>query len=163
MRIFLIGFMKSGKTTIAGELEKKYNIPNISLDDIFRVRFGPIPSFFKKYGERCFRIKEQEILFRTKYPKNCIIACGGGVVEKWQNIIFIRSRGKVVFLDCNLNTLFDRVDREKRPNWKDKESVEALFYLRRKLYTRYADLVIKNNEISETIERISQYAPNVFH
>lgn len=162
MRIFLIGFMKSGKTTIAKEVEKKYGIPNISLDDNFRDKFGDISPFFLRYGEKCFRNKEQEILFNTKYPKKSIISCGGGVVEKWQNMIFIRGRGKVVFLDCNLNTLFNRINNESRPNWKDNKSVEALFYIRRKLYMRYSDLVVKNEEVNETVERIYQYAPNIF-
>lgn len=162
MRIFLIGFMKSGKSTIAKALSKESGLINISLDDTFRAKFGSISAYFQKYGEESFRIKEQEILFNTKYPKNCIVSCGGGVVEKWQNMIFIRSRGKVVFLDCDLETLFSRVGNDNRPNWKDKKYVKSLFAKRENLYTRYSDLTITNVNIKKTLERIYKYAPNIF-
>ncbi|MFP4456834.1 MAG: shikimate kinase [Clostridia bacterium] len=163
MRIFLIGFMRSGKSTIAKALSKEYGLATISMDDIFRSKYGSINAYFQKYGEKSFRIKEQEILFNTNYPTNCIVSCGGGIVEKWKNMIFIRSRGKVVFLECSLEILFSRVDNINRPNWKDENYTRNLFEKRQSLYFHYADLVINNIRVKETLERIRQYAPNIFY
>lgn len=158
MRIFLIGFMKSGKSTIAEEVSLKYKVESFFLDNIFEEEYGNINSYFKKYGEKDFRQKEKEILFNTCFPKNSIVSCGGGIVEDQDNMLYMKSLGKVVYLYCDLENLFMREDNVERPLWNDKKSITALYRKRELLYRKYSDLIINNTNITSTVERIAKYA-----
>jgi len=160
MRFFLIGFMKSGKTTVGKKLSQILNVPYISLDDEFEKKYGDINDYFDLKGEQLFRQQEQSLLFGLDYPANSIISCGGGIVEKWSNMAFIRSKGKVVFLDCDLETLFTRKSSTVRPNWKDQTFIKDLYYKRLPLYKRYSDLIINNKSLEDTLERITKYVQN---
>ncbi len=160
MRYFLIGFMKSGKTTVGKRLSEYLNIPHISLDNLFELKHGSIVNFFKTKGELKFRKEEQKIIYETFYPKNCIISCGGGVVDKWQNMAFVRSRGRVIYLHCELKNLYARNNSLLRPNWKDREYVAGLYSKRLPLYEKFSDLTIDNIDLEVTLERIIEYAQN---
>ena len=80
MKIFLIGFMAAGKTTLGRLLADKLEWKFIDLDErIESQEDRSIPEIFETYGEDFFRILEAEALrIVSLEPGNCIIACGGG-------------------------------------------------------------------------------------
>lgn len=88
MRIFLVGFMCSGKTTLGRALAKRLDLPFIDLDDAVEARAGMrISEIFATQGEDAFRRLELETLRQVCAGEHAVIACGGGTpcrAEAWE-------------------------------------------------------------------------------
>lgn len=92
MRIFLIGFMCSGKTTLGRALAKRMSLPFFDLDDLVEAEAGmSISEIFKAKGEESFRALEAETLAKLACGHDAIIACGGGTPCRQQAWDAIRS------------------------------------------------------------------------
>ncbi len=155
MHICLIGFMKSGKSTISQAIANKYGLSLISLDQIFVEKFGPIGDFFLNHGEDKFRKLESSLLLELDFATPAVIDCGGGIVEKWQNMLFLRTVGTIIYLRTPFEILTERTDKEIRPNWhQNMAELQQLYERRDSLYTRYADVIIDNIDKETTLERI---------
>jgi shikimate kinase len=156
MKIFLIGFMKSGKSTVTELISCKYKVKAYYLDELFVLKYGPIYSYFNDHGEDTFRQKESEILRDIEFNENCIVSTGGGIVEREDNMSYIKSQGKIIYLYNNLSTLKKREDNELRPNWNDN-TLEALYKRRHVLYQKLADYTIDNVDLNLTVKRVAKY------
>lgn len=155
MKIILIGFMGSGKTTVAKALAEKLNLEVIEMDDLIVERSGrkTINEIFEKDGEICFRELEIEICKELKNKDNIIVSTGGGVVMNKINIDFLKENGRVIFLKTPLKTIKKRLKNSKdRPLFQNKKNVKKIFNFRQKLYEEYGDLIIDTN--SKTIDEI---------
>src|SRR5690625_5063936 len=84
-KIYLIGFMGAGKTTIGQKLSEILKLSFIDVDQYIEKKYETdIPTIFKTYGEEKFR--EYEMISLKELTKYAIVATGGGIVEKKENI-----------------------------------------------------------------------------
>ena len=123
--IYLIGYMGSGKTTLAKNLSKQLQLPFLDTDfEIEKKEKKSISDIFKDEGELYFRMLETELL--TQIKNNVITACGGGMPMHNDNMSIINKKGVSIYLKASANDLTNRLRNEKkhRPliaNIPDKE------------------------------------------
>lgn len=118
MRIYLLGFMGSGKTSLGRRLAKKLDFVFVDLDnEIERLAGRPVDEIFKLFGEDHFRQLEQNVLHKTANLKRAVIATGGGTPCFFDNITFINSHGTSVYLRMSPGSLASRLAhaQKKRP------------------------------------------------
>ena len=126
--IFLIGFMGTGKTTVAMEFGKRYAMEVVEMDKHIISREGKsIPDIFAQKGEGYFRNLETKYLKELSSNFNSIVSCGGGVVLRRENIILMKKRGIVVLLTAEPEEILKRVkDDEERPILRGRKNVSAI-------------------------------------
>jgi len=101
-RIYLIGFMGSGKSFTGRRLAKRIGYQFLDLDNHIVAREGgDIPALFAQYGEQAFRQKEAEALHSTGCLERTVIACGGGTPVFFDNMEWINQAGLSIFLDTD--------------------------------------------------------------
>jgi len=140
-RIFLVGFMGSGKTSVGGLLAKDLGLRFADLDhEIERQRGLSIAEIFAQAGEAEFRRLEATALRETGSHRGVVIATGGGTLTRWENREFIQRNGVSVWLDAPLETMLDRCrGGEHRPLLSTPERMAALLQERLPGY-RSADM-----------------------
>ena len=112
--IFLIGFMGCGKTTLGRKLASRLGYEFMDLDHILEARAGmTIAEYFSKFGEEAFRKLESEVLKQTKYPKHAVVSTGGGLPCFFDNMDWMNTHGKTVYIKLSPKTLADRLENEK--------------------------------------------------
>lgn len=156
MKIYLIGMPLSGKSTIGKLLAQKLNLNFVDLDElIVNTNNESIEDMFLK-GESYFRLKETESLSSLYNIDNIVVACGGGIIVKEENLRLLN--GLVIYLDVSVKTLNDRNKdiTNNRPLLKNN-SLEELYDSRKEKYLYFADLTIENNDIDKTLEEIVGY------
>jgi len=164
MNIVLIGFMGSGKSSVAWELEKKINFPVVEMDELVVARSGrkSVNEIFERDGEVCFRELEIDVARDLQVKEQVIISAGGGVVMNGIIIDYLKANGKLIFLDTPFETICSRLQGDAtRPKFQDKDAARALYELRLPLYKEYADRIISTEgkapqELAEAI--VSEYA-----
>src|SRR5687767_8125439 len=111
MRIYLIGFMGSGKSHWGRLLSSKLTLPFFDLDkQIVEEEKKPIVEIFEEKGEEYFRMLEKEALYiLTESHESFVMACGGGTPCYFNNIDYMNSNGTTVWLNTRLDVLFNRL------------------------------------------------------
>ena len=145
--IFLIGMMGCGKSTIGKLLSRQLACSFIDLDEeIVRYEGRSIPEIFADVGDAGFRLCETAALECVIDEAPCIIATGGGIVTREENIALMRQSGLVVWLNRPLGDMIADVSQDTRPNLAgDKEErMRTLFAQREALYRRAAHLEFDN-------------------
>lgn len=140
--IYLVGFMGSGKSTVAEQLSHKLGMPYIEMDDEIEKEQGiSIPEMFETYGESFFR--EKETSFLRGISKEVIVSTGGGVIISEDNRRLLKS-GTVIYLKAEWETIVQRLMEDtKRPLWKgDAQEKKTRFESRLKLYEEVADEIV---------------------
>lgn len=151
MRIFLIGFMGSGKTHWGIRIANKLQIPFYDLDAVIvQVEGMSISEIFAVKGEEYFRYMEKQTLedLVTK-EDNFVLSAGGGTPCFFNNIDFMKRNGRVVWLNTSLEALNQRLLNEKmsRPLLKGISEAGIRAYIirklsERKMYYEQADLMV---------------------
>ncbi len=140
MEIILLGYMGSGKSTIARQLSQKLNLEMIDLDDYIATKEqNTISSIFKNKGEIYFRkleIKALNEILTTK--KNYVLALGGGTPCYANNMEAISAHGISIYLKGSIQTLRDRLilEKEHRPLIKDLEDHQLIEFIAKHLFER---------------------------
>jgi len=122
MRIYLIGYMASGKSNLGRQLAEKLGFSFIDLDYVFEERFRiSVLDFFEKYDEAGFRKIEQSLLHETTTFNNVVISTGGGTPCYFDNMHLIKKSGISLYLHWTIPTLVERLKhvKRKRPLLKD--------------------------------------------
>lgn len=167
MRIYLIGFMGSGKTYWGRQLSQKLGLPFFDMDEqIVNSEGKSINEIFETYGEEYFRLKEKGILHViTETHGSFVMACGGGSPCYFNNIDYMNQSGTTVWLNTPLQALFKRLLTEKaeRPLLKDLSDEQLRSYITkkfadRKIFYEQAEVIVDEDEISldHFIEKIFQ-------
>lgn len=138
MIVFLTGFMGCGKSTKAKQLANKLNCPVIDLDAIIVEKEGkPIADYFAEFGEQTFRKLESDTLKTFNYPETCVVATGGGLPCYFDNMEWMNSHGKTVYLQMTPAQLVSRLgNREKRPLLEGMDDEGLLAFIEIKLAER---------------------------
>lgn len=114
MRIFLVGFMAAGKSTLARASAPLLGLTAIDLDEAIEQYTGlSIAEIFVRWGERCFREVESRVLRQILKIDNVIVATGGGTSCFHSNLSLMKQAGIVVYLRVPPDELLRRLLRER--------------------------------------------------
>lgn len=139
IRIFLIGYMGAGKTTLGRALAKELKIEFIDLDNYIEERLcKSISQIFAEKGEEGFRDIERRMLHEAGEFENVVISTGGGTPCFFDNIEYMNRQGATVFLDVPVERLFIRLSiaRKKRPLIMGKSDEELRCFIAEQLAKR---------------------------
>ena len=131
-RIFLIGYMGSGKTTLGRAYSKDQGLTFIDLDWYIEERFHKtVQQIFAERGEEGFREIERRMLHEVADFEDVVIAAGGGTPCFFDNMDFMNERGVTVLLQAQPSTLFNRlkVAKSQRPLLADKSDDELMAFI----------------------------------
>ena len=145
--VLLIGMMGCGKSTVGRLLAERMRLPLIDLDEeIARAAGKTIPEICAHAGEAGFRARETAALERVLTREDGVIATGGGIVTRAENIRMMREKGVVVWLCRPLEDMIADVRQDTRPNLAgDKaERMRTLYGQRERLYAAAAHLSFDN-------------------
>lgn len=155
--IVLIGMPSCGKTTIAELVAQRTNKKFVDIDKLFFTYFRTTPAneiIFN--GEDSFRKKETIVVKRLNTGGN-VIATGGGVVLKKENIDCLKQNGMLVYIDRDINKL----SLSDRP-LSQQNGVRELYRVRKPLYEKYSDFVVINDNLDDAVkEVITNYEKNI--
>ncbi len=165
MKIFLIGFMGSGKTHWGRLLSEKLGIRFFDLDEQVTEHAGKtIPEIFAAEGEEQFRLLEKDVLhIITESHDNFVMACGGGSPCYFNNIEYMNTAGTTVWINTPQDTLHKRlvVEKDKRPLIKDLTDEQLRNFIQKKfsdrrIYYEQADIAIDEEpvQLEKLIEKI---------
>lgn len=140
--IVLIGMPGVGKTTIAKLLKDDLKREFIDTDVLIEQQEKmPIKDIILEKGEKYFREIESKVIKEISSKSGVIIATGGGVVLNEENINALKMNGKIFFVDREIDLIIPTND---RPLTSNKEQLKKIYNERYSLYTKYADVIVKN-------------------
>ena len=151
MRIFLIGFMGSGKTHWGNRIAEKLQIPFYDLDAVIVQAEGmSIAEIFSIKGEEYFRYMEKQTMEDLVLrEENFVLSAGGGTPCFFNNIEFMKRNGRVLWLNTSLEVLNQRLLKEKkmRPLLRNIDEAGLRAYIirklsERKMYYEQADMMV---------------------
>ena len=153
----LLGFMGSGKTTIARKLDSDF----VDIDALLEERLGmSIARFFEEKGEAAFRQLEEEVL-ADLLKTDKVISTGGGIVISPRNRALLKQNPDNIYLKADFDTLYQRISADKdnqRPLFlkNSKEDLAAIFKERQAWYKEVASRVVDVARLSpeEIIEEL---------
>lgn len=170
MRIFLLGFMGSGKSTIGKKLASKMNLKFVDLDGFIEAEMDcSVEDAFALQGEKYFREQEANALVKITKQDNFVVALGGGAPCFASNFSVIKSTGISVYLQMEKVDLYNRLaaNRGNRPLLYSLNENELEAYISSSLdvreeYYNQADIVISAKDFNAErygmlIEEISTY------
>lgn len=169
VRIFLIGYMGAGKTTLGKAYARKYGLSFVDLDWYIEERYHKsVSEMFAERGESGFREIERNMLHEVGAFEDVIISTGGGTPCFFDNMEFMNSIGTTVFLDVHPDVLFRRlrVATASRPILQGKTDDELRLFIVEKLTERLsvyeqahcrfnADRLESRWQIDESVEKLS--------
>ena len=159
MNIILVGFMGSGKTTLARMLSKKHGFRFVDTDKLIEKReCMSISDIFKLKGEGYFREVERCVIDEElRFCDNCAIATGGGMPCFFDNMEKLKMLGWVIFLKAPFDVIIERIkDSSKRPLFKDVKKAEELYLKRVKCYSRAHFTVEVSDSKDGVLEKIEE-------
>ncbi|MGL5318740.1 MAG: shikimate kinase [Bacteroidales bacterium] len=161
-RIFLIGYMGAGKTTIGKILARKMNLTFIDLDSFIEQRYHKTVSLlFHEKGEQGFREIERLMLHEVAEFENVVVSTGGGTPIFFDNIEYMNAKGCSVYLEASSDLLTERLRKgaDKRPLIAGKTIEELRAFITQTLtlrnpYYQKATLRIPIDGEHHTIDQI---------
>jgi shikimate kinase len=153
--LVLVGLMGAGKSAVGKLVAAELGIPFIDSDhEIERVSRMTIPELFEKYGEPEFRKLENRVIKRLLRTGPRVLSTGGGAFMNGDTRASIKSSGVSLWLDADLETLWERViKRDNRPLLKTenpKQTLENLMIARYPVYAE-ADLSVKSRDVKKDV------------
>ena len=162
MRVYLVGYMGSGKSKNGKRIANKLGFDFYDIDVLFETKYQlSINDFFIKYGENLFRKIETEVLLSTKDFNNSVIATGGGTACFNENMEFINKNGTSIYFELSSKSLYNRLkeSKKKRPLLVDYNEDELLKRIEsqlkeREAFYKQAHYTIKgeNLDVNEVVE-----------
>ncbi|MDD4830283.1 MAG: shikimate kinase, partial [Bacteroidales bacterium] len=156
MRIFLVGFMFSGKSTVGKLLAKSMGYEHIDTDHMFESLYNiSINDFFEKYGQDLFRELEHKLLLTLIEKDNIVISTGGGLPCFHNNMELIKQNGISIHINMSFKSIIHRQKKSKknRPLLKNKSQEEIEIFLQDLLAKRIdiynqSNIIIKGEDLS---------------
>lgn len=138
-RIYLIGYMGAGKTTVGRALEKLAGLSFIDLDHYIEGRYlKTIGQLFAERGEEAFREIERRVLHEVSMFEDVIISTGGGTPCFYDNMEFMKANGTTVYLKVSVDELAKRLElcKHTRPVLQGRTGDELKVFIARNLEDR---------------------------
>ena len=138
-RIFLIGYMGAGKTTLGKAFSRELGLTFIDLDWYIEERFHKtVQQLFSERGEQGFRELEQKMLHEVAEFEDVVISAGGGTPCFFDNMDYMNQEGTTVFLNTSSLVIVDRLKRQRsnRPLLAMYSDNELEFFVREHLESR---------------------------
>ena len=168
MRIYIVGYMGSGKSKAAEALAKLFKFDVVDTDRQIEARKKKtISQIFESEGLESFREIEKEILRSTEKSNNLIVATGGGAASYLDNMEWMNNNGITVYLEANPGLLFHRLATSKagRPLIEKLNDVELMEQINGHLALRIpaykkADVIVNAADLNPKIlaEKIKSVA-----
>jgi len=164
-RIFLIGYMGSGKTTIGKILAAKMGYSFLDMDKhIEEKTFKSVSQIFAEQGEDEFRKLEKQCLHEVSKFDKVIISTGGGVPCFFDNMEYMNAHGLTIYLKLTPDQLANRLETSranKRPLLAERKGEELIRFIAEALEVRepfYNQAAFKTNgTIDEIVSQIYDY------
>lgn len=162
--IVLIGMSGSGKTTIGKLLAKKLSMQFIDTDELIEREEGEkIKDIFERCGEAYFRTLETECAKKMSQTSGIVVATGGGMILKEENMAFLKENSVTVYLKRSVESIKQTMDASNRPLLSS--GLKRLYDMERErtpLYEGYADFIVLNEaEPEKTVDEIINYIKNI--
>lgn len=158
MRLYLIGYMATGKSTIGRKIAKRTELPFFDTDHMVEEAEGAECADIITYaGEEYFRNAERRALEKTAEESDAIISTGGGLPVWGDNQSWIAEHGVSVYLKRSPEQIISRLSphgRQKRPKFRGLSDEELLQFMHKHLAEREptylkADIVVDCSEVSD--------------
>ncbi len=168
MKVILIGYRASGKSTVGMLLSSRLKIPYMDSDLLLEEDSGmPVKEIVAQKGWEHFRAREREMIQTLQQKEAGVIATGGGVVLQSENVSLLRQMGVIIWLNAPLHDIINRLREDgqteaKRPQFTDGDLVqETVDVLKQRipLYEKAANFVIetKGKSALQVTDEIYQY------
>lgn len=139
VRIIIVGYMGSGKTTVGKALSKDLGIPFYDLDWYIESRMRKtVAQIFAERGEEGFRKIEHNMLHEVAEFEDVIISCGGGTPCFFDNMDYMNGQGETVYLQASPDVLYNhlKMGKTERPLLKNKTPEEMQVFIAEQLEKR---------------------------
>ena len=170
IRIFLIGYMGAGKTTLGKAFARAMGLTFVDLDWYIEERYHKtVSQIFAERGEDGFRELEKRMLHEASDFENVVISVGGGTPCFFDNMDYMNQVGETVFLDVDNKVLFRRlkVAKQQRPLLANKTDEELMAFIQEALekrlphYTKAkhvfnGELLENRHQIQQSVERLKE-------
>lgn len=160
MKLYLIGYMGSGKTTIGKAISGKLHWDFFDMDELIEQRYGmEVSEIFRLFGENEFRGAEQEILKELTEKENAVVSTGGGAPCFYDNMELMNKTGKTFYLNFSPAFLAERLlltDLEKRPILARLQKEELKNFIGENLSKREAFYLQAQHKVTGTDEEITE-------
>jgi shikimate kinase len=163
-RIFLIGYMGAGKTTLGKVLAQVMNLSFIDLDNFIEEHYHrTIGEIFAEAGEDGFRRMEHEALIEASKFEDVVISLGGGTPCFYQNMQVVNNAGISIYLKPSEEVLLRRLikGKHKRPLLAEKSDDELRDYIhenleKREPYYLQANIIFESSHLENKEEIVGR-------
>ena len=155
-KIYLVGFMGAGKSTVARTLGKRLGWRVEDIDaHIEALEHRSVASIFSQSGEAYFRQVERTVLDTLLTMRDVVVATGGGTFVDPANRRAMLTSGAVAWLDIPFHRVVSRVPRDgRRPLAQDRQQLEQLFESRRLAYSEANVRVDSSGSVDGVVEQL---------
>jgi shikimate kinase len=158
-KIYLVGFMGAGKTTVARALGRRLGWRVEDIDNQIETRERrSVATIFAQSGESYFRQQERQVLSDLLPQRQIVVATGGGTFAEPDNRALMLADGAVAWIDVPLTRVFERVPADgRRPLAADRVQMEQLYARRRLCYAEAHVRVDGTDPIPEIVARLLEW------
>lgn len=155
-KLYIVGFMGAGKTTVARALSARLGWRFEDIDARIEARERrPVASIFAQAGEAYFRQAERQVLSELLPLREIVVATGGGTFVEADNRALMLADGAVAWLDVPLERVFQRVPADgRRPLASDRTQMEQLYVRRRLAYAEAHVQIDASGRVADVVERL---------
>ena len=155
-KVYLVGFMGAGKTTVARALGRRLGWRFEDIDERIEARERrSVAAIFAQHGEAYFRQQERHVLGDLLTERHVIVATGGGTFVEADNRALMLADGAVAWLDVPLAHVITRVPADgRRPLAADRIQMEQLYARRRLAYAEAHVRIDASRPVPEVVERL---------